>query len=443
VDELRRTWKPFESRVTIEWLDRLPFADVLERMAILPPRTVVVLGTMIVDAGGVPHELNVALESLRGAANAPVFGFFDVQLGHGIVGGHLIQTRRLGAESARAAVRILAGESAASIAPAVVASEPAQFDARELERWRIRASLLPPGSDVHHRDPSAWNRYRGRIIAIAALCIVQTVLIVVILAERRRARAAQRGWTDSENRAGELRQELHHFDRVALAGQFTTSLAHELGQPLGAILRNADAAELFMRGPTPDIDEIRAIVTDIRRDGERAAGIIDRLRALLRRQDVDMQALDCRSVVDDVFAIVRARADAMGIQLAVDIPPGTPPVRGDRVHVQQVLLNLVANAVESIEASATGERRIVVATHRREGHVEFGVRDTGAGIAQQQPDSVFTPFVTTKSHGMGMGLTISRTIVEVHGGRIGAENSPGGGARFWFTIPVDGTREEF
>jgi signal transduction histidine kinase len=235
----------------------------------------------------------------------------------------------------------------------------------------------------------------------------------------------------------ELRGELSHAGRVTLLGQFTASLAHELGQPLGAILRNAEAAELFLKDPSPDLDEVQAILTDVRSDGERAGAVIERLRTLLKRRRIDMQTLAWDDVVEDAMRILRGDATARGITLEINTPPGLPAVRGDRVHLQQVLLNLVANAMDAMNGAAGVERRVTVrARSRNDGFVECAVSDTGAGITPDRVDRIFEPFVTTKPNGMGMGLSISRTIVEAHGGRLWAENGAGRGAIFRFTVPV-------
>jgi len=234
-----------------------------------------------------------------------------------------------------------------------------------------------------------------------------------------------------------LRQEIAHVGRVTVVGQLASALAHEINQPLGAILRNAEAASLFLRQPQPDLDEIRAILDDIRKDDQRAGAVIDRMRSLLRRQTVEMRPLAVTELFADIAALLRPEAVARHVMLDIDIAQDVPRVAGDRVHLQQVLLNLVANAMDSIDDSAAPSRRVVVSA-RREGAraVEFAVSDSGAGIAASEAGRIFEPFYTTKPQGMGMGLAISRTIIEAHGGTLRAENREGGGARFLFTVPA-------
>ena len=211
--------------------------------------------------------------------------------------------------------------------------------------------------------------------------------------------------------------------RVTMMGQLASALAHEINQPLGAILRNAEAAELFMQNASPDLDEIRAIVADIRKDDQRAGAVIDRMRGLLKRQTLDTRALDVGELVGDVRALVRADAAARHVKLEVDVPGDLPPVRGDRVHLQQVLLNLILNGWMRSTGQIGEDRRVsVTALLCGAQTVEIAVSDTGSGIPADKLAHIFDSFFTTKPNGMGMGLPISRTIIEAHGGRLWAEN---------------------
>jgi two-component system sensor kinase FixL len=213
--------------------------------------------------------------------------------------------------------------------------------------------------------------------------------------------------------------------------------AHEINQPLGAILRNAEAGELFMQNASPDLDEVRAILADIRKDDQRAGAVIDRMRAFLKRHDLEVRRLDVGELIGDVVSLVRADAAAQHVKLDVDLACDLQPVRGDRVHLQQVLLNLILNGMDALNGLSQDDRRVSV-TARLNGTqtVEIAVSDAGHGIPVDNLVHIFDPFFTTKPNGMGMGLPISRTIIEAHGGRLWAENNNGGGAALRFTLPV-------
>jgi two-component system, LuxR family, sensor kinase FixL len=248
------------------------------------------------------------------------------------------------------------------------------------------------------------------------------------ITERRRA----------EQETARLRTELAHAGRVSMMGQLASALAHEINQPLGAILRNAEAAELFLQEPAPDLDEIRAIVADIRHDDQRASAVIDRMRALLRRQELQARPLGVGELFGDVSLLVRADAADRHIRLDVaELPPGLPDVRGDRVHLQQVLINLIINAMDALAGTAGPDRWVSLVARQLDARfVEIAVSDSGAGIPADRLVQVFDPFFTTKAGGMGMGLAISRTLVEAHGGHLWADNRPGGGAIFAFSLPI-------
>ena len=237
----------------------------------------------------------------------------------------------------------------------------------------------------------------------------------------------------------QLRSELTHANRVSMMGQFASALAHELSQPLGAILRNTEAAELFLEHDPPDIEEVRAILADIRRDERRASGVIDRLRALLKRRSFVRSALSVSDELATVMALARGDIATRKVALVIDDAPNLPLVMGDPVHLQQVLLNLILNAMDAVEDAPAARRKVTVrARPNSEGEIEVAVEDSGPGIPPERLGRLFEPFFTTKAKGMGIGLSISRTLIEAQGGRIWAENNADEGATFRFTLPQAG-----
>jgi two-component system, LuxR family, sensor kinase FixL len=234
-----------------------------------------------------------------------------------------------------------------------------------------------------------------------------------------------------------LRREIAHAGRVSMMGQLASALAHEINQPLGAILRNAEAAELFMQQPSPDLEEVRAILADIRKDDQRAGNVIARMRGLLKRQELDKRPVNVTELVSEVAALIRSDAAVRQVRLEVAVADNLPVVSGDTVHLQQVLLNLIVNGMDAVDEANKGDRRIsVTAAFDGSGSVEIAVNDSGPGVPADKLASIFDPFFTTKANGMGMGLPISRTIIEAHHGRLWAENRQEGGASFRFTLPI-------
>lgn len=243
---------------------------------------------------------------------------------------------------------------------------------------------------------------------------------------------------NAERDAHELRANLAHSGRVTVLGQLASSIAHELSQPLGAILRNTEAAELLLKMDPPDLEELRAIIADIQSDDQRATQVIDRLRSLLKRRSLEMQPLEINGMIAEVLSLLQSDAAARRVKLGYSATPGLLEVQGDRIHLQQVLLNLVVNAMDAIAGVEADKRQIQVTTQRSGiQEIEICVCDNGPGIPSELLGRLFDPFFTTKSSGMGMGLTVSKTIVEAHGGKIRAQNRPEGGACFCFTLPEE------
>jgi C4-dicarboxylate-specific signal transduction histidine kinase len=243
----------------------------------------------------------------------------------------------------------------------------------------------------------------------------------------------------AEDEANELRRKLAHAGRVTTLGQLSASLAHEISQPLSAIQQNGETAQLLLKREAVDMRELGAIVEDIVRDNRRAAEVVQRLRSWLRQGHMKVEPLSLEQLAKDVLAVLRSEASVKQVTIECAVPATLPLVRGDRVHLSQVLLNLVMNAMDARSHADDVRHRVSIqATFvPASGWCEVCVSDTGPGILPDQLDKIFEPFVTTKDDGMGMGLSISRTIIEAHGGKLWAENEARGGARFRFIVPVD------
>jgi two-component system, LuxR family, sensor kinase FixL len=239
----------------------------------------------------------------------------------------------------------------------------------------------------------------------------------------------------NERTAARQRDEIAHLSRVATLGELSGSLAHEINQPLMGILSNAQAALRFLARDDADLDEVREILVDIVEDDKRAGEVIRRLRALLKKGEMQHRPLDIGSVIDDVLRLTRNDLMNRDVAVSTELTPDLPLVLGDRIQLQQVLLNLVLNACEAMDA-VPGTPRVHIRTLRTEGAgVEISVSDRGGGIPPGDLERIFEPFVTTKELGIGLGLSICRTIIIAHGGRLWAENI-GEGATFRFTLPL-------
>ncbi|WP_028347543.1 sensor histidine kinase [Bradyrhizobium murdochi] len=429
LEEVRKEMPPFENRVEFSWTDKIPFEEFLRSASALPQHTVLFWGLMNVDAAGVVHEGDSALKRLHAVANAPIFSYDDGFFGDELVGGPMHSVAGGSRRTADVAVRILGGEKAGDIRLPPTRYAAAKFDWRQMQRWGISESSLPPDSQVYFREPSVWETYRWQVAMVCLVVLLQAVLISVLLYERRRRRFA-------EVEARRRMSELAHVNRYSMAGELTASIAHELNQPLGSILVNTETAALMLERTSLDKEELKEILSDIRRDDQRAGEVIKRLRSLLMRGPFEAKEIDVNEVVAEALDLVSGLTHARDVTVESILPAEPLRVLGDRIQLQQVLLNLIINAADAMEHLDKLRRRMVVRTAQDRSFAEIEIVDNGPGILAANLSEVFEPLFTTKPNGMGMGLSIARTIVEAHDGQISAENRAGQGAAFRIRLPL-------
>jgi signal transduction histidine kinase len=429
LDEMRRELAPLAGRVELRWYDELSFEDILIDAARLPPHSAIFWHLMNVDAAGVAHETNEALNKLSSSASAPIFSYDGSFFGEAIVGGPMHSVLESSRITAAVAIRILNGEKAGDIKTPPTGFAAPIFDWRQMQRWGISESNLPAGSTVYFREPTAWERYSWQIAFISAIILIQAALISILLQEHRRRQRA-------EVQARQRMAELAHVNRFSTAGELTASIAHEINQPLGSILTNAETADAILESPNPDIAELRDIVKDILQDDRRASEVIRRMRSLLKKAPFELKNLDLNDLVRDTVEFLSSLAVGRKVEMVSVIAPDALPVLGDRIQLQQVILNLVVNGIDAMRDTRSEEHIIGIRTSRDENFAELSVSDRGPGIPEDNLKEVFEPFFTSKAEGMGMGLSIARTIVEAHHGQISAENRRDGGAIFLIRLPL-------
>jgi signal transduction histidine kinase len=436
-EAFRQAIEPYKGRINVTYYGDLSFDQMLERVSTLPPDSYIFFLLLLRDAAGVTLNGDEALQSLHKVARAPINGIFDHQMGLGIVGGRLYQSARVGRESAEVASRILHGEPASSFLPRLVERLPPRYDWRELNRWKISKSRLPRESTIVYQTPTLWQRRRGLILGIVIVCGLQALLITGLLANLVKRRRAERSLRQAEEEAHHHREQINLLSRVSLLGEMTAALAHELNQPLSAIISDAKAGMRFIDKGKEDPKTLREILAAVVADGYRAHEIIQNVRNTIKKGDTTRHRISLNELVTRVADVVRPDAVAHSCEVETSLASDLPPIEGDSVQIQQVLVNLVSNAFDAMQQTPPDQRKVEISTAGDgDGKVHLSVRDHGTGIRTEVHERLFDQFFTTKENGLGMGLAIVRSIVEAHGGQIDAENVAEGGARFYFTLPV-------
>ena len=428
--ELRRAFQQFTGSVNITWFDDLTLGEMQERAARMPAHSVIFWFLLSEDSAGVPYSEDRALEAMREVSVVPIFGMGDYQLGRGIVGGPLMQTKALGQQGAAAALRILKGEKPGTLDPPSVLFGAPAYDSRELQRWGISEARLPPGSVVLFGQPTIWEQYRWLIVAVATIIPLQSILFGYVLFQGRRRREA-------EAEAALQRQEVGHLMRVSVLGELSGSIAHEINQPLTAILSNAQAALHLLAQDLPDLVEIRDALNEIVHEDNRAGEVIHRLRGLLKKGEMKSECVNINDLVRSTISLLNSELIGRDINVRLDLENSEFLTRGDSVQLQQVLLNLFMNAMDAMVSTPMAQRFILISTRRAQtGMVDVLVKDRGHGIRPKENGRLFEPFYTTKDHGLGLGLAICSTIIEAHQGKLTLVNDEGGGAIAFFSLPV-------
>ena len=541
------------SGLSVEFMAGLPTVELQRRLRALKSDSIVVTPGYHRDGSGrdfVPREV---AQLVAEASPVPVYGLFSSFIGTGIVGGYMTEWGMIGRVGAETAIALLDGADPATIARSQPMPTVLQLDSRQLERWGVSAAAVPANAVVRFREPSLWEAHRELVLVGIAVMLIQSMLILALLFERRRrrrtvadlkrseeliglaARAAnlstwvldersiksagvagvpqaavgangplvdfsvtlarispldrpavdatllnalnttddfdveyriqgsngEWGWQSARGRADHAeaprllgvamditqrkraeaqaaqdRADLYHMSRVSLLGQLSASIAHQLNQPLASILANAEAAQKMLEREPLDLPELRAICADIAAEDQRAAQVIRRLAVLFKRGEAVFEPLDANELARDTIEFTRTSLTTRHVALSTQLEPELPLISGDRVQLQQMLLNLMINAADAMADLPEDRREMNISTSLQGGNVKICVTDRGPGVPAEAMEKVFEPFWSTRPGGMGMGLAVCRSIVEAHHGRLTVTQAAEGGAVFCALLPV-------
>jgi len=425
-DQLER----FRGRLDIQYLIDLPMEEMQRRLAELPRDSILLQLPIFRDGKGeirVPRDLAAQLAA---AANTPTFAYYDTAFGFGLTGGAVANWAGQKGMIGRIARELLLGETRKeSLLMHAPVPSVCVVDWRQMKRWVLSLERLPDDCEVRYREPTLWEQFHREALIILAVLLIQSALIIALIVQRQRRHRA-------ELELQHQRTQLAHATRLATVGELSASIAHEINQPLAAILSNAEAGEHLIKSGAASPQDLQEIFTAIRDDDVRASQVIERMRRLLRNEPNEARPLSVNETVESIVRLTGSLARRNGVSVHTVLDPAIPLVKGDFVQLQQVLLNLIVNAIEAVHESTSERRRVTITTAESPpGHIQVTVADGGPGISGEKLLRIFEPFFTTKTEGMGLGLSISRSIVQAHRGRIWAESDTTG-ATFRFILPA-------
>ena len=427
LDELPRAGE----NVSLVDVTGLPLSELMQRLAALPADAAILYTAITTDGLGTDYLPVDALKILAERTNRPIIFDVENRLGYGGTGGFVLVPRMAGQEAAQLALQLFSGEKASTIPITTSSAMKLVFDGRELDRWKVDEGRLPAGSEIRNRPISTWNEYRIQVIAVCAALLLQGTLISWLLVEHHYRRAA-------ETEARDTMAELAHLNRIATAGELSASIAHEVSQPLTGIVTRANAALNWLASETPNLGKARMALTQIVTAGHRAGEIVTSTRAMFKKEAKHETEININDLVSAVMPLARIEARKYHIAVQEQLGDSLPTTTGNDVQLQQLILNLLMNAINSLR-SAPGRRLVRVITENgHPGGLHVSIEDTGSGIRPSDVDQIFKPLFTTKPHGMGMGLAICRSIVKSHHGRIWASAAGERGSVFHFTLPANG-----
>jgi signal transduction histidine kinase len=384
---------------------------------------------MFRDASGLPVFPADALEKMAAKSGAPVYGMYGTYIGRGIAAGRVIDYQEMGQRAADMGADLLRGKVVPLSTIQQTIGSHCVADYPPMAAHGLSVSALPTQCEVKNLPRNLWTQYRSFVLGVIAVIVLQGLTIAALLEQSRRRRAA-------EQMSSRQRIELARAMRFAAMGELTASIAHEINQPLGAILSNAQAGEILLAKDAATPDQMHAILSDIRRDIERSHTVITRLRALLSKNETEHHPVRLHMAIFDVLPILEPEARRRRIKLDLDLAATNDLLSGESVQLQQVVINLALNAMDALGSVEPERRQLTLKTINTEHQICMEVIDTGCGMDESLSSTVFDSFCTTKIDGLGLGLPIVRAIVQAHHGSVSFVTQTGYGSTFAVTLPL-------
>ena len=417
------------SGIAVEYVDNLTLDEFVRKAASLNHRQILLVLTIIEDADGKRYDNWDTSEKIASASGAPAYTVYDPNIGRGFTGGVINSFEAIGAAAARKSIQILSGDLTG---PRLTrTAHMPVLDWRQMVRWDLDLALLPENADLRYFSPPVWQQYRLQIALILVAIFLMTSVIALLLFERRRRQKAE---LEVRHRIADLAR----MNRIAVASELSASIAHEINQPLAAIATNGSAGLRWLAAEPAQLGKVTKSLERIVSDSHRASDLIAHMRAMFNKGNKSKKPVDINQVVDEAIDLMSGELQRHGVSLQFRRGNGLPQLHGDSIGLHQVVINLVRNALDAMGATEAGKRKLGITTELDgAGNVVLSVMDSGPGIEDSAVDHLFRPFFTTKPNGIGVGLSICRSIVEAHGGYLTASsNEFGPGAVFRVLLPV-------
>jgi signal transduction histidine kinase len=432
-DDTSRMLAERPNRMETEFLIGLPGLELIERIGREPASTIVLYLAQFLDREGRPYTPGEVARAISAVSPAPIYGLFETYVGGGIAGGILESYSDQGRMLAERLIQMATG---AAIPAVSQVPGHCVVDARALRKWSLDEGRLPDGCEIRFAQLSIWRGYPLQSFAALAVVVLQGTLIVWLLLERQRRRRAAEQMGKARVETGQYRESLAHLVRVHTVGEMSAAITHEINQPLMAIKNYALAARRRLAGAV-DAAKVEELLDKIGNQASRAGDVLHSLRAMVNKHQSEATTVEVGQLVADTLKLVEMENRNPNIRVESAITPNLPPVLADGIQVQQVVLNLTRNAIEAIEEAGIASSVITVGVAgTAKNEISVSVADSGPGIAPEDAQHIFDPFYSTKGAGLGVGLSISRAIVEAHGGQLSLTPNEGGGCVFQFTLPV-------
>ena len=423
--------REYEKNKKVINLANLSVGQIIKEVSNLPPKSVVFIPTFLMDAHDLRYNTPELIRIIAKNTSAPIFVLFDTPFNDGAFGGYVTSEAATGIECGRVVIKILEGKEPNTIHINPEVMNKYIFSWHELKRRGLEDSdLIPANSIIFNREPDFLDTNKWILAGALLFIILQTLMIVNLVRLNRKQKLTATKLQETESRFRELSRE----DRILRMGELIASLSHELNQPLTAIRGSVQAGIRFMKNNKLDQKTMQEILQNIDESDKRAADVLSSIRQLMRLEKREKQKIDLTEKIKQVAEIFKAELKKEGIKLNVTFPKDPVYVLGDRTQLQQVLLNFISNAAHVV-SDVDIDRKVIDIVEKIENEkVTVSIRDYGIGIDESIKDKLFRPFFTTKENGTGIGLAISKTIIDEHDGKIWAENNSDGGATFSFQL---------